>query len=1018
MCEKRKQIALLGVFVMAVAFSAFADSAELPMPPEVWKDYDPDAGDFKEEIVREETRNGVYYKDSYISAYVNGEEVRVFCRYAVKAGAKNAPGLMNVHGWMGGPGIDMAYVNDGWAVLAHDYSGITNRPDYTRYPEALAHGHMEAHKMGYSLIYTKMPDGSPLTDPKATSHYLWNAVQRRALSYLLAQKEVDPDRIGAKGYSYGGTIMWNLGMDARVKAVVAYFGVGWINYYRDHGVWMYNVPLKEPKKTPGEKLFLSAVAPQAHAPYITAASLWLNGSNDHHGGHERGCETFKLFKPGVPWDFAIQARGHHDTNKLGDDCKLWLEKHVLGEDIFWPARPVSEIKLDAEGVPEFYVTPASPGKIVELTAWYALKNPVSFGRAWRDAELVRTGDTWVAKLPVLNIDDYVFAFANIRYDNNCVVSSDFEAVIPAKLGNAVATDKKSDVISEGTGQWSNVGPVEGVGGIQGFRPLDKHWGTSSKQFSDPKWQAPEGAVLNFQFYCTQPQELMLEANGQFVTDLDITASDDWQSMTIEAGQLKHKAHGTALYKWSEVHMLAIKPKPEADIAKVVFANFKWIAPPAEENKPDARGRIYLTAGMACKVDSFWRVMQGKSVEGKSKISVGGVTYDRGLGLHAPSELVFPLDGKYTTFHVVPGPDDAHHGMIEMKILVDGKEVFATGKVNSRGYQATPLDIPVVGARTLTLIVTDAGDGGGGDHASWAEAYLVKGGKVKRDLVFKSVDGQDVLMDIYYPVESSGERLPVFYYTHGGGWWSGSKELDGQTREIFSRLLERGVVCVSANYRYAGKGTAEFPVNMRDCVVDARDGMRYLKKNESDLGIDASRIVTFGTSAGGHISLMLNYSPPESFVGDPSLAAHGVRPTAGVSWYGPADFTDSDLFVPAGIKASLPPGRFTNRIKTGSPRITYQQADDELKAMMREVSPVRYMTKDAPPILQVHGDSDGTIPLKHGQLLQERAVGLGVPFQLITIKGAGHGFGGDHTPNEERIIQSTVDFVCSHLGRNE
>jgi len=135
------------------------------------------------------------------------------------------------------------YVNDGWAVMAHDYSGINTRGDYTKYPDALAHGHMEAKKMGHALIYDRMPDGSQTTNPKATSHYLWNAVQRRALSYLLAQKEVDPDRIGAKGYSYGGTIMWNLGMDPRVKAIVAYFGIGWINYYRDRAVWMHNNPI-------------------------------------------------------------------------------------------------------------------------------------------------------------------------------------------------------------------------------------------------------------------------------------------------------------------------------------------------------------------------------------------------------------------------------------------------------------------------------------------------------------------------------------------------------------------------------------------------------------------------------------------------------------------------------------------------------------------------------------------------------------------------------------------------------
>ena len=90
---------------------------------------------------------------------------------------------------MGGPAIDKGFVEDGWAVLAHDYSGINTRSNYTKYPLALAHGHMEAKKMGHSLIYDRMPDGSQLTNPKATSHYLWNAVQRRALSYLLSQKK-------------------------------------------------------------------------------------------------------------------------------------------------------------------------------------------------------------------------------------------------------------------------------------------------------------------------------------------------------------------------------------------------------------------------------------------------------------------------------------------------------------------------------------------------------------------------------------------------------------------------------------------------------------------------------------------------------------------------------------------------------------------------------------------------------------------------------------------------------------
>lgn len=542
-----------------------------PTPLELWKNFDPDHGDFKEEIVQEETTDGVYSRDSYISAYVNGQEVRVFCKYAVKVGAQNAPGLLNVHGWMGAPSIDRDYVQKGWAELSFDYCGKKgDRTQFTKYPTALDYGRMEG-----TSIKARLPNGEDITDPKQTSHYLWFAIQRRALSYLIAQKEVDPNRVGAKGFSYGGTLMWNLGMDARVRAVVAYFGIGWNVYYRDKAAWMYNVPYHEPPKTPGEKLYLATVESQAHARYITAATLWLNGSNDHHGGHERGDQTFKMFKPGVPWSFAIQARGHHNTEKLGDDCKLWLEKYVLGRDIAWPARPKSELVLGSDGVPELRVTPAATDRITEVQIFEAQKEPNNIARSWRDAPVVREGNTWIAKLPVLNVDDYVFSYANIRYANNIVISSDFNAAIPAKLGHAVATDKKTDTISEGVGNWTDVGAAEGVGGVEGFRPLNNAQGTKNDQFGDPKWKAPAMATLTFRFYCTEPQKLTLVADGRYQAALDITASDQWQRLVVPAGKLTNRQNKQPMPDWSRVNEVQLKPQQGSDITKVIFAQFKW-----------------------------------------------------------------------------------------------------------------------------------------------------------------------------------------------------------------------------------------------------------------------------------------------------------------------------------------------------------------------------------------------------------------------------------------------------------
>jgi hypothetical protein len=87
-------------------------------PPAIWKDYDPGAGDFREEVVKQETANGVFGRDSYISAYVLDQEIRVYCIYRVRAGARAAPGLLDVHGWMGAPspsnqrGSDTEQLND------------------------------------------------------------------------------------------------------------------------------------------------------------------------------------------------------------------------------------------------------------------------------------------------------------------------------------------------------------------------------------------------------------------------------------------------------------------------------------------------------------------------------------------------------------------------------------------------------------------------------------------------------------------------------------------------------------------------------------------------------------------------------------------------------------------------------------------------------------------------------------------------------------------------------------------
>lgn len=138
--------------------------------------------------------------------------------------------------------------------------------------------------------------------------------------------------------------------------------------------------------------------------------------------------------------------------------------------------------------------------------------------------------------------------------------------------------------------------------------------------------------------------------------------------------------------------------------------------------PEGR-RVFLTKELASEIDSFARVENDRSWAGAT-IRVGGRAFQRGLGVHSDSRLVFQPGGEFATFNVVAGPDDAHHGQIEMKILVDGEEKWSSGPTRSHDKKhRRRLAISVKDAQTLTLLVLQSDGNKGGDHASWANAYV-------------------------------------------------------------------------------------------------------------------------------------------------------------------------------------------------------------------------------------------------------------------------------------------------------
>ncbi|WP_028546449.1 NPCBM/NEW2 domain-containing protein [Paenibacillus taiwanensis] len=119
------------------------------------------------------------------------------------------------------------------------------------------------------------------------------------------------------------------------------------------------------------------------------------------------------------------------------------------------------------------------------------------------------------------------------------------------------------------------------------------------------------------------------------------------------------------------------------------------------------------------------VQKDRSVDGNT-LKLNNITYTKGLGTHANSEIVYKLNGQYTSFAALVGVDNevGTVGSVEFQVVVDNQVVFTSGKMHNN-IAPKEVNISLTGKNELKLIVTDGGDGINSDHADWVNARLIK-----------------------------------------------------------------------------------------------------------------------------------------------------------------------------------------------------------------------------------------------------------------------------------------------------
>jgi acetyl esterase/lipase len=237
--------------------------------------------------------------------------------------------------------------------------------------------------------------------------------------------------------------------------------------------------------------------------------------------------------------------------------------------------------------------------------------------------------------------------------------------------------------------------------------------------------------------------------------------------------------------------------------------------------------------------------------------------------------------------------------------------------------------------------------------------------IYRNISYRTIDGHELLLDVFS--YKSATPSPVIVYYHGGGWVNNTR---AKSWKGFSFFLSLGMSVVNVDYRLAG--TAKAPA----AVEDVRASLGWVAANAAKYNFDTKRIVTYGTSAGGHLALMAGLVPSDAGF-DSDQNGKVPRAAAVLDFYGITDVADL-------LDGTNKRGWANTWIGNGS------------KELAVKMSPLTYVGKNTPPVFIVHGDSDPTVPYSHARRLKKALDDNKIPAVLFTVPGGKHG----NFPNEE------------------
>lgn len=225
-------------------------------------------------------------------------------------------------------------------------------------------------------------------------------------------------------------------------------------------------------------------------------------------------------------------------------------------------------------------------------------------------------------------------------------------------------------------------------------------------------------------------------------------------------------------------------------------------------------------------------------------------------------------------------------------------------------------------------------------------------------VYREVAGERLPLDLYLRPDAPAPR-PIVVVLHGGAWRGGSLT---QLPAIDRYLAARGYAVAAVGYRLAPRHP--FPAAHDDVLA----AVAWLQAQAGPLGLDPTRVVLLGRSAGGHLALLAAYRS-----GDPAI--RGV-----VAYYPPTDMVWS-WEHPSNPRVFDSPGALREFL--GGDPASRPDA-------YRDASPLGFVGPTSPPTLLIHGGRDAIVYHRQSERLAEALERAHVPHLLLSLPWANHG----------------------------